>query len=77
MAFVQADLVKFWPPSQGCSYILVLEDHYTKYVVLYPVRDKNTLTIAKRLTDYRGGRQPPKHAVRINFFLDSHKLMSN
>ena len=52
MAFVQADLVKFWPPSQGCSYILVLEDHYTKYVVLYPVRDKNTLTIAKRLTDY-------------------------
>ena len=25
----------------------------------------------------RGGRQPPKHAVRINFFLVSHKFMSN
>ena len=50
--FVQADIVKFHPPSQGCSYILVFEDRFSKFIVLYPLADKITATVAKRFVNF-------------------------
>ena len=50
--FIQADLVKFYPPSQGYGYVLVLEDRFTKYCCLFPVPDKNAITIAKKFTSF-------------------------
>ena len=52
MAYCQADLLKIYPPSRGFEYILVLEDRYSKFSALYPVRDKTTLAIAKKFLDY-------------------------
>ena len=52
LQFVQSDLVKFYPPSQGYSYVLVFEDRFTKFCVLYPIADKNTITVAKRFSNF-------------------------
>ena len=52
LQFVQADLLKFYPPSHGYDQILVIEDSFTKYVALYPVCGKSTVAIARRFEEY-------------------------
>ena len=52
LEFVQADLVKFHPPSHGKDHILVFEDRFTKYCVLYPISGKSTVTVARKFTDF-------------------------
>ena len=52
LEFVQADLVKFHPPSHGFDQVLVIEDRFTKYTCLYPISGKSTVTVAKKLTDF-------------------------
>ena len=41
LQFVQADLLKFYPPSHGYDQILVIEDRFTKYVSLYLVGNQH------------------------------------
>ena len=52
MHHVITDLLKMGKPSDGYEYVLVIADHYTRYVVLYPVRNKEAITIAKRLESF-------------------------
>ena len=49
---VQADLVKFFPPSHGYQYVMVMEDRFSKYCCLYPLRGKSTTLVAKALTQF-------------------------
>ena len=52
LEFVQADLVKFHPPSHGFDQVLVFEDRFTKYTCLYPISGKCTITVAKKFSDF-------------------------
>ena len=52
MQYVVADLLKIYPPSRGMNYILIFEDRFSKYTVMYAIPDKTTLTVAKRFTNF-------------------------
>ena len=52
LEYVQADLVKFHPPSHGFDHVLVIEDRFTKYTCFYPISGKSTVTVAKKLSDF-------------------------
>ena len=52
LEFVQADLVKFHPPSHGMDQVLVFEDQFSKYTCLYPLSGKSTISVAKKFIDF-------------------------
>ena len=49
---VPADLSKLFPPSKGFQYVLVFEDVFSKYCVLFPLAGKNTVGVAKCFTSF-------------------------
>ena len=45
------DIVEYPLSSQGYRYCLVMVDHFTKWLELYPLRDQKSETIAKKVFD--------------------------
>merc|ERR1711911_443594 len=52
MQHVVADLIKFFPPSRGKNYILIFEDRFSKFCVMYPLADKSAILVAKKFTEF-------------------------
>ena len=49
---VTMDIVEYSLSSQGYLYCLVMVDHFTKWLELYPLRNQKSETIAKKVFDW-------------------------
>ena len=52
MHFVSSDLLDMGTPSNGFDKVLVIADRYTRYLVLFPIRGKEAVTVAKKLEQF-------------------------
>ena len=52
MHFVSTDLLDMGTVSNGCDKVLVIADRYTRYLVLFPIRGKEAVTVAKKLEQF-------------------------
>ena len=43
---------------RGYNHILLINDHFLKFIKLYPVKDRTAKTAAKYVTDYFVGLRP-------------------
>ena len=48
---VALDLVHYQQPSKGCHYVLSIIDHFTRFLLLVPIADKQATTVARNLVD--------------------------
>lgn len=64
--FVCTDITELPLTSQGHRYVLVVQDHFTKYVNAYPMSDQKATTVAKLLCE----RYISEHGVPEELFSD-------
>lgn len=64
--FVCTDITELPLTSQGHKYVLVVQDHFTKYVNAFPMSDQKATTVAQLLCE----RYIPEHGVPEELFSD-------
>ena len=64
--FVCTDITELPVTSQGHKYVLVVQDHFTKYVNAFPMSDQTAATVARILCE----RYIPEHEVPEELFSD-------
>ena len=69
---VTMDIVEYPLSSQGYRYCLVMVDHFTKWLELYPLRDQRSETIAKKVFDC----WIPKHGAPEQIHHDQGKNLT-
>ena len=52
MHYVVTDLLALKPPSEGFDHVLVLEDRFTRFCTLYPMRGAEATTMARNLEKF-------------------------
>ena len=62
MQVVSVDIMEPLPETtDGCRYVLVAADHFTRWVEVYAIRNQEAITVAKKLVDEMFCRfSPPK-----------------
>ena len=70
--FVCTDITELPVTSRGHRYVLVIQDHFTKYVNAYPMIDQTATTVAQLFCD----RYIPEHGVPEILFSDQEDSMN-
>ena len=52
MHYIMTDLLALKPTSEGNDHVLVIEDRFTRYCALFPMRGAEAVTMAKRLEQF-------------------------
>lgn len=66
------DVVEYPQSSRGCRYCLVIIDHYTKWLELFPIKDQKTEKVGKKVFD----GWIPRHGAPEQLYHDQRKNLS-
>ncbi|GFQ83755.1 transposon Ty3-G Gag-Pol polyprotein [Trichonephila clavata] len=51
ISFLNCGIVSPFPPSNGCHYLLTVDDHFSRWSEAFPMHDQKAETMAKTLFD--------------------------
>ena len=69
---VTMDIVEYSPSVRGYRYCLVMVDHFTKWLELFPLRNQKAETVAKKVFD----GWIPRHGAPEQLHHDQGKIVS-